>query len=246
MRFEILGGIPRYVFEFTKKAPEEILEAACTDCSLDDCIKKIGINSTITEKSKVIHSLVHITATPPFTKSTVCYASKAALDMIVRNKGIEARHRLRYLLSSYDGNPLIASLCGCIFEQYAIELLEEGGNFTSRSLEKEKTKELRLKIPPSRKMIADRVLAEHTRHQIYVPRTKNYTAIDAWIPGIGAFQITVSKNHAIKGGAINDIAKLGRGGKKLYWLLPPDIFASFTKKSPRTIEQYAVKIPFPE
>ncbi len=32
-------------------------------------------------------------------------------------------------------------------------------------------------------------------------KTKNYTAIDAWIPGIGAFQMTVGKNHDIKTGA---------------------------------------------
>jgi hypothetical protein len=36
------------------------------------------------------------------------------------------------------------------------------------------------------------------------------------------------------------------GAKKLYWLLPPLYYHSFTKKSPQDIEQYAVLIPYPE
>jgi hypothetical protein len=37
-------------------------------------------------------------------------------------------------------------------------------------------------------------------------KTTNYAAIDAWIPGIGAFQMTVGKNHEIKGSAREDLA----------------------------------------
>ena len=119
-RFSILGGIPRHVLEDTTQSPILMLEAACADCSLDDCIKKIGINSTITGKSKVIHSLVHMTSDPPFTNSSVCYASQTALDTICRQKGMEAKHQMQNLLAACDGNPLSAALCGYIFEQYAI------------------------------------------------------------------------------------------------------------------------------
>jgi hypothetical protein len=69
--FQILGGISRHVLEDTTQSPTAILEAACKNCSLDDCIKEIGLDSTITEKSKVIHSLVHVTSVPPFTESSV-------------------------------------------------------------------------------------------------------------------------------------------------------------------------------
>ena len=34
-RFEILGGVPWHVLEDTTQKPASILEAACTDCSLD-------------------------------------------------------------------------------------------------------------------------------------------------------------------------------------------------------------------
>ena len=94
-RFNILGGIPRMVLEDTKQEATKILEAACKQCELDDCIKIIGFDSTITEKSKVVHSLVHITSEHPFTTSSVCYASKAALDIIIRTKGVEAKKKMQ-------------------------------------------------------------------------------------------------------------------------------------------------------
>jgi hypothetical protein len=248
-RFRILGGIPRYVLEVTDHSAKALLEAACRQCELNDCIKIVGLNSTITDKSKVVHSLVHITSTHPFTKSSVSYASATALDIIVANKGAEAKHKMAELLESSAGNPLTASLCGYIFEPFAFELLEKGGDFTCRQLvhgnKKWKPADTVLTIPSSTRMVVDKVELGQTQSQLYIPKTKNYTAIDAWIPGIGAFQMTVGKTHDIKGGAKDDLKLLGTNGNKLYWLLPPLYFKAFTKKNSQDIDQYAVKIPYP-
>ena len=251
-RFTILGGIPRFVLENTIRAPKAILDGACRSCSLDECINTIGVNSTITEKSSAVHALVHVTSTSPFTESSVCYASQAALDIIVKNKGFEAERRLEELLGWYDGNPLTAALCGYIFETYTLELLENGGTFHCHQLTDGNSEvehvESTLDIPPSMKTVVDDVSSHQTPNQLHVPKTKNYTtAIDAWIPGIGAFQITVGKEHAIRGEeAKRDIALLGDGADKLYWLLPPLYYHSFTKTTPQDIDQYAVLIPYPE
>jgi hypothetical protein len=248
-RFDILGGIPRHVFEDISKTPIQILEAACTECSLDDCVKKIGMDSIITEKSKVIHSLIHMTSTPPFTESSVSYASQTALDIIVRNKGLEARNKMRNLLASCEGNPLTAALCGYVFEPYAIELLEKGGTFTCRQLVRGNTRniprEMELYIPSSEKIIVDSLLPGQPLNQLHVPATRNNPAIDAWIPGIGAFQMTVGKKHDIRGCDSHELENLGQGANKLYWLLPPLYYYSFTKKTPQNIDQYAVLIEYP-
>jgi hypothetical protein len=248
-RFEILGGIPRHVLEDTMVSPKTILEGACRNCSLDDCIKVIGMNSTITDRSKVIHSLVHMTSEPPFTNSSVSYASQTALNTIFRQNTIESKRKMKELLASCDGNPLTAALCGYIFEQYAIELLERGGEFTCRMLVHGNTimqpNETTLDIPPSKKIIVDRVLPCQIVNQLYVPKAKNYAAIDAWIPGIGAFQMTIGKKHGINDRANSDLAMLG-GGNKLYWVVLPEHHHSFTKKKPFTIEQHAILIPYPE
>lgn len=248
-RFDILGGIPRHVLEVTSIDSTQLLQAACKQCDLNDCIKIIGLNSTITDKSKAVHSLVHVTSTSPFTDSSVTYASQTALDIIVANKGVEAKRKMAELLASCEGNPLTAALCGYIFEPYAMDLLERGGTFTCRQLAHGNTRNLphdtELVIPQSTRIVADKPESNHTTNQLYVPKTKNYTAIDAWIPGIGAFQMTVGKQHDIKGGAKNDLEKLGPGANKLYWLLPPLYYRSFTKKTPQDIDQYAVRIPYP-
>jgi hypothetical protein len=249
-RFEILGGIPRSVLEYQGQSATEILEAACKACSLDDCIKEVGLHSTITEKSNIIHSLIHIKSERPFMRSSVCYASQAALDMIVRRKGNEARLRMNDLLASCQGNPLTAALCGYIFEPYAIQLLEKGGVFSCRELvhgnKKYKPAETTLHILPSQKKTVDRVLPGQILNQLYVPKTTNYAAVDAWIPGVGAFQMTVGKKHDIKDSAKSDLEKLGKNSMKLYWLLPPLYYSNFTKKAAaQEIVQYAVLIPYP-
>jgi hypothetical protein len=122
-RFEILGGIPRKVLEDTELTPMQILEAACSDCTLDDCIRKINLDNSSTEKPKVVHNLIHMTSVHPFTESSVCYASPTALNLIIKKKGGDARLKMRELLESCEENPLIAVLCEHIFELYAIELL---------------------------------------------------------------------------------------------------------------------------
>ena len=242
-RFRILGGIPRKVLEVTNQSAIALLEAACKQCDLDDCIKAVGLESTITDKSRVVHSLVHITSTSPFTQPSVSFASATALDIIVANKGTKAKQKMAELLESSAGNPLTASLCGYIFEPYTIELLEKGGDFTCRQLVKRmKPAETVINIPSSTKAVVDKVDQGQTQNQLYIPKTKNYTAIDAWIPGIGAFQMTVGKSHGFKVGAEGDLVVLGN---KLYWLLPPLYFETFTKKGPPHIEEYAVKIPYP-
>lgn len=156
---------------------------------------------------------------------------------------------MKELLPSCESIPHVAALCGYIFEPYAMELLEKGGTFHRRQLvhgnKRIKPDETTLDIPSSRKLVVEKVLPDQAHFQLYVPKTTNYAAIDAWIPGIGAFQMTVGKKHDIKGGANKDLAKLGQGANKLFWLLPPMYDHSFTKQSPQDIEQYAIQIPYP-
>jgi hypothetical protein len=248
-RFEILGGIPRHVLEDTKYEPTKLLQAACKQCNLDDCIKIIGLDSTITDKSKVVHSLVHMTSALPFTESSVKFASQAALDIIVEYKGTEAKLKMTELLASCAGNPLTAALCGYIFEPHAIDMLQKGGDFKCHKLVhgnvKVKPAETTLQILPSVKQVVDKVEMNQTPNQLHLPKTKNFAAIDAWIPGIGAFQMTVGRTHDNIKGAEKDLAMLGKEANKLYWLLPPLYYHSFTKKTPQEIDQFALLIPYP-
>ena len=154
------------------------------------------------------------------------------------------------LLASCRGNPLASSLCGYIFEPYAMDMLEKGGTFKCRELVggrqgRRSISEIDVPASSGARVVADRVEEGQTPNQLYVPKTSNYTAIDAWMPGFGGFQMTVGKRHEIKGGADLDLGMLGDGGNCLYWVLPPLYFYDFTKKTPQSINQFALMIPYP-
>jgi hypothetical protein len=97
-RFRILGGIPRHVLEVKTDNPIKILQDECSDWDLIDCINRIDLDS--------VHSLAHITSTNPFSQSSVTFASKTALDIIVENKSYEVKLKLPELLHSCERNPV--------------------------------------------------------------------------------------------------------------------------------------------
>ncbi|KAI9093010.1 hypothetical protein DFS34DRAFT_269002 [Phlyctochytrium arcticum] len=74
------------------------------------------------------------------------------------------------------------------------------------------------------------------RNQLYLPITRNYVAIDAWMPRLWWISI---------GGAEENLKMLGRGCAKLYWVLPPLYYDDFTRKFPVHIDQFALKINYP-
>ncbi|KAH9084455.1 hypothetical protein LEN26_003971, partial [Aphanomyces euteiches] len=160
-RFVLLGGIPRSVLEKTSRKASKILDAACVECDLNDCMKVVGCDSTITPASKIMHTLIHINSIEPYTSSEVQFASQAALDKIVRHNMIMAKRFMQELLSSCDRHPFTAALCGHIFEVYAIELLEKGGTFECRQLlhknNNKQPTQMQLNIPSSTKIVADQV-----------------------------------------------------------------------------------------
>ncbi|CEG50436.1 uncharacterized protein PHALS_08147 [Plasmopara halstedii] len=89
---------------------------------------------------------------------------------------------------------------------------------------------------------AERVEVGQHSNQLFVPRTSNYTAIDAWVTQYGGFQI---KMHGIsKGGVADDLAKLGSNVNRLFFLLPPLFYKAFTKRTPQTIERFAILVPY--
>ncbi|KAG3232798.1 hypothetical protein PI124_g22126 [Phytophthora idaei] len=254
-RFECLGGVPRLVLQDIETDPQAWLMSACNSCSLDDCITLVSIYSEINSKTKIAQILIHIHSQEPYREYEVVYASDLAMQLIVRTKWRLDRAKLQSLLGSSDGNPLAQSLCGYIFELYSMDRLEQGGTFVYRKLLSGKSKRKRgtpadgtIDIPRSSqpRQIAEQVKVDQHANQLYVPRSSNYTAIDAWMPQFGGFQMTVGKTHDIKGGAADDLAKLGPNGNRLFFLLPPLYYKTFTKKTPQTIEQFAILVPYPE
>ena len=98
-------------------------------------------------------------------------------------------------------------------------------------------------------IVAEHVATEQKNHQLYVPPTSNLASMMvAWMPGFGAFQMMVGIMPGMKDGLTADMANLGVGGYRLFWLLPPYFFDSFTKEEPDKFdfEQFAIRIPYPK
>jgi hypothetical protein len=233
--------------EETTEDPIAILEAACSVCSLKDCITQVSLDYYMGDKSTNIHFLIHVDSVVPYRESSVKYATDAALTIIARHKMGEARSRMNWLLEAFERNPLVTSLSRYVFEEYAIEMLEKGGKFTCRRLvgdtgKRLKPTETQLVIPPSLKTVG-KVSEKNTLNKLYVPTARIHATIDAWIPGIGGFQMTVGKSRDIVASFHDDVAKLGTN--KLYWLLPPPYYGPFTKEILQSIDQYALLIPYP-
>ena len=246
-RFEILGGIPRYVMEVLKEDPIKRLTSATITCSLNDCITLVGLNAPINEKSRIIHTLVHMISEEPFEIYSVRYASPTALKMVAKRNEKEIKQNFLNLLSSYEGNPITAALCGYIFDPYALDILRKGGLFTWRSFKKKvgtmsEPDDPLIEIRPSARKTADCIEADQESNVLYVPNSKNFAGIDAWIPGFGAFQITVGKRHQLKESAVQGLTLLGEGSNKLYWVLHSCNFKRFSPPEATGIEQYAVLI----
>ncbi|KAG4038054.1 hypothetical protein PC123_g26383 [Phytophthora cactorum] len=264
-RMTCLGGVPRQVLQDIQTDPQSLLESACRICSLDDCIMLLSINSEINSKTKIAQTLIHIRSEKPYRTYSVGYASELAMKIVAQTKWQTDRTRMQNLLGACDGHPLTQALCGYIFESHAMDLLERGGSFVYRELlsypemkrrniakrqradsEADAYQYIDIPASPIGRQTVERVERNQTSNQLYVPRTSNYASIDAWMPNKGAFQMTVGKKHAIRGGAADDLAKLGEGGNCLYFLLPPHYYETFTKKTPKTIKQFAILIPYPE
>ncbi len=231
-----------------------MIRQACIDFDIEKCLRIGSAELVVSPKNPIAHRLVHIKSQYPYNRlsSNAVFASATALNTMIYEHGKISKYRMEQLLATCEGNPLTASLCGLIFEPFAMEMLEKGGTFKCRQLVSGRTKKMPetvdITIPPSTsaRIVVDKVEKGQASEQLYVPKSKIYVALDAWIPNIGGFQMTVGKNHDIKGQAVDDLKILNRCAQKLFFVVPPPYYKTFTKKTPQQIDQNALKIPYPE
>ncbi|KAI8892474.1 hypothetical protein BC833DRAFT_625792 [Globomyces pollinis-pini] len=249
-RYVVLGGVPRLVLENTDEDSTDIIREACDALTVSSCISLVISGSIFTDKSKdVIHRLVHMYSSSDYKKQNVGFGSDEISRIIAYQKRKHDITELYCQIESACSHPKTSSLGGYLFEFYAFDLLEKGGSFKCRKLVhgnvKKRPRPYEISIKPSVRKVVKEVTKSQIQNQLYVPVTSNYAAIDAWIPGVGGFNMTVAKSHDIKGNAAHDLALLGKNAKNLYWLLPPTHFDNFKKKSnSESIDQYALLIPF--
>jgi hypothetical protein len=218
-RYELLGGIPRYVCQHTDEPCEEIIEMAVSHCDIDKCFKGINRESDGSDNATYAHRLIHMRSEYPYTKCTMSYASDYVMDEIFSQKRKEARRKMQALLESCQKpyNKWISSLLGRVFEDYVLEVFAKGGSFQVRKLLNPNNsatppaEEPDVLIKASRPISVAGISRGQLPDVLHVPSSTNYPAIDAWIPSCGVFQMTVSLDHGIAqpGKLISDMESIG-------------------------------------
>ena len=150
-------------------------------------------------------------------------------------------------------NSLTGELAGRILEKCALQQIKQGGKFKYCSLNLDGTRGVdeTLLIPRSDVIrVANSVTGtELPRNVLYKPRSSRYPGIDAWIPTIGAFQVTVNLGHGLNEQICIDLPKLDHGGKhKLFWVVREKEYKKFKAVKPvgfeyDQLQQYVLALP---
>ena len=225
-RFNMIGGVPRYVLEKDVNLEETINEKIGKLL-----LKNIMLLPTFegaTEK-EISHRLVHFEVKPPcYTKYEPVIASQC-----VRRKYAEARRdrleqMLRSVFSFFKNVSYMGASIGFLFESHANRQLSAGGKFRMRSLDDKIETEIELS-PRTSQIFQD--ISECTNPNIYYIAEQNFPCIDSLIVGVGYFQITISSKHDIKKNQMKGIKnKPNMKMKKFYFVVPDTHYEAFKKQ----------------
>jgi hypothetical protein len=100
-RYDILGGVPRFVLQKTVIDATILVVKACSKCAVETLHNVVGENSTVDENSKFAHTLVHINSVRPYSEieMTVYFASGTVMDIIVRVKNLREKLKMEKLVA---------------------------------------------------------------------------------------------------------------------------------------------------
>jgi hypothetical protein len=174
--------------------------------------------------------------------------------MVVFKLFDQQRLALQGLLVASAASPQLGTFRGMLWEGYAHRALAAGGEFRVRNLDTGVGTELRIPVALTVFFTSlDQVNSRGTN--VYsLPVSKRLAAVDALKQDDMLFQITINEEHGVNGtGLLAAVEQLRAPAAacRLYFVVPPDKFASFTKqriKRPRhgpvpSISQLVLELP---
>ncbi len=250
--YNILGGIPRFVFQqaVSVERAKTLVRDAVGRSNTNDLFTRASVDDMLTlgYTSKYFHRAVHIMSYSPFVEHTFKFSSDFASVCACQKNREEVQRFLNDLVGSEYPSQL-GTFVGTKFQEFALQKLQAGGEFECVELFGGGSRKPLdpLHIHPKRHVTSDKVRPTDEDYVLYEPRSKTFAGIDAWMPGIGGFQITINLKHEVNKSLANDLPKLRGGAHKLIWVLRENEFKHF-KYRPipekyRKLKQYAIKIP---
>ena len=245
-----LGGVPRIVLEKLEEETDSYIRKAHGE--LADLLTIIGCDAEIPDKTQMVHRLIHLNSDPKddYRKSSTQFASQTVIDILAEEEAEKSWNMTTIKFATFSRNKLYVSIFPKLFEKLAIESLARGGTFDCYVIPApragEKTDNTprdhgKVNIERSERKLVTGVSDQDEVGVLHYPTPVNYPGIDAWIPGVGLFQIAISDQHKLDPDKIEKYLRITKTDK-LYWVVPPSRFGEFKRNPAWTKDQFVLKI----
>jgi hypothetical protein len=223
------GGIARYVLKFaTDEEQQARLNEAMDVSNIDAVLQSFGGSG---EKADASSRLIHRSVKDGFHSGPYLFASAYVVDQIYSRVYAKDRQHLIRFLSATQGIGDTGQLRGILFEKHAHTVLAKGGSFEIRDLQTGQESTLLLPADiPTFMYSSNNTEFQAAQNCYFRPVSKIFESVDSFIKPNLLFQMTGAKDHPCKQTGLRDVLTiLGNPQEpKLYFVVPPDRFASFT------------------
>jgi hypothetical protein len=226
------GGIARYVLKHALvKEQQALLNEALDISNIDSVLESFGGSGA---KADASSRLIHRSVRDGFHGGPYQFASAFVVDEIYSRVYNKDRNHLLRFLSATEGIGETGQLRGTLFEKHAHAIISKGGKFKIRDLQTAQKGTLELPLDQAIFLYSSSDSKfQNTNNSYFRPVSKIFESVDSFIKPNLLFQMTGAKDHPCKQTGLRDALEiLGNPLKpELYFVVPPDRFASFKYQS---------------
>ncbi|EGF80090.1 hypothetical protein BATDEDRAFT_88508 [Batrachochytrium dendrobatidis JAM81] len=225
------GGIARYVLKHALvKEQQDFLDKALEVSNIDSVVESFGKSDTAADASS---RLIHISVKDDFHSGPYLFASDYVADKIYSRVYEKNRNNLIKFLSAAEEIGETGQLRGILFEKYAHTVIAKGGSFKIRDLRTGSESTLQLPMDLSTLLFSNNSQVQDATNCYFRPISNTFESVDSFIKPNLLFQMTCAKDHPCRQAGLRNVLEiLGNPSKpELYFVVPPDRFACFTRQS---------------
>jgi len=245
-RFEIFGGIPRYLFSDEEDNKNQ-LDEAINNLDIKELERSLGGAAALKSIShKVIQYDVEL---PDYRKTTIKFSS-SYVESKVTEKLLEKSEKDYISFLHYSKSyPNIATVRGSMFERYGHNKLPKGGKYTMKNFSDGKVCDIDFPMEMDTKYFSSskegKLISNFQNMIYYRPKEQNFEGFDSVIgieDLIYIFQFTVSETHNVKMKNLKRLVEEQKG-KNIFlcFVVPDDIFDKFKEQNYETEEGKTAK-----
>jgi hypothetical protein len=235
------GGIARYVLQYALVEEQQArLKEALDISNIDSVLQSFGSSGADADASS---RLIHRSVRDGFHSGPYQFASAYVVDEIYSRVYAQDRdHLIRFLSASQEIGD-IGQLRGKLFEKHAHTVLANGGVFNIRDLRTKEVSTLRLPDLTTFLYSSNDTAFQAAQNRYFRPVSKIFESVDSFIKPNLLFQMTAAKDHPCKQNGLHNVLKIlgNPSNPKLYFVVPPESFASFQYQSYHGMDGRVIK-----